>query len=162
MSDRPSPALLEALVSLISDAHRLGISRSQLYEKGVFRSGLSQFTTECLALIDLSSLRRSKSASQLLWDILFLDALCKEVDANSSTHETIIKVQEQVRSLISSSPSAIRSSLGHHPYGRKVCSKTRFGYQRVGHQKHSSVPTIVVTSHPTSHLDRFLITVTEA
>jgi hypothetical protein len=105
--DRPSSALLEALVSLISDTHRLGISRSQLYENDVFRSGLGQFTTGCLDLIDLDSLRLSKSASQLLWDVLFLDALCKGVDANSSTYETIRRVQEQVRSLTSPSPLVI-------------------------------------------------------
>lgn len=93
---RPSPGLLEALVTLTSAAYQLGLSHQQIQEKQVLRDVLDQLSQRCFQLVQVDSLQVSNSTSQLLWDLYFLKALCREAGMQDRGDDTLKKFQSRV------------------------------------------------------------------
>jgi hypothetical protein len=96
---RPSPELLEALVSLTSAADQLGLSYRQMREKQVLRDVLDQLSQKCFHLVEVEILHPSNSTSQLVWDLHFLKVLCRETGIQDRGDDTLKKLQIRVREL---------------------------------------------------------------
>jgi len=96
VSTRPSPGLLESLVSLISATHRLGLSRRQLQEKRVLRDMLEQFSKGCFQLVAVDNLQLFTSTPQRLWDVIFLRCLCRESGLLETGEEIGTEIQARV------------------------------------------------------------------
>lgn len=150
-SDRPSSVLLEALIALISDTHRLGLSRPTLDSRRIFSTSLDGFTVGCLDLVKIDSLRPNTFTSQLLWDALFLEALCQEMEVTGTNKGAIAKLQEQVSSAFCCYFISNFGFQGDLSDGCKVRSKILDVYARVRHSKSTAFPTTVVATYQASY-----------
>ena len=94
---RPSPLMLDALVSLTTAAYQLGLSHEQMRETRVLQNILDRLSRTCFQLVEVEGLRSSDSTSQLLWDLYFLECLRRETGLEEIGKETIRRLQIRVR-----------------------------------------------------------------
>lgn len=100
VSGKPSSTLLDALVSLILDTRRLGLSRTQLYSKRIFSTVLEQFAVGWLALINVGTSRINKDLAQVLWDLVLLEKICTDMKVERHVLDAFQRPIEQASRLL--------------------------------------------------------------
>ena len=93
-----SSHITAALISLARAANQLGLPPSALQQKSTLPLTLRRFIEAVVQSTSLEDLQWGSSAAQLLWDLIFLEAISNETGVDSPITQMIESFKTKVRS----------------------------------------------------------------
>jgi len=102
---RPSSHITAALIYLARAANQLGLPPSALQQKSTLPLTLRKFIEVVVQNTGLENIEWDSSAAQLLWDLVFLEAIASEARVDSS----VARVIESLKAKLSSVAPAPKS-----------------------------------------------------
>lgn len=95
---RASSHITAALISLARAVNQLGLPPSALQQKSTLPLTIRNFVEAIAQNTSLEDLQWGSSAAQLLWDLVFLEAIANEAGVDSSIAQVIASLKAKVRS----------------------------------------------------------------